>query len=110
MTINEIESPKPCPFCGNKDVVRYSNPFHCYIECSQCGATLKNAGATVLYHPDAMPKELDGVKTYEPKLFVIQKKDGQEIGYPDHGYKGVNSDLALLAFGVTQRWNKRHDT
>lgn len=104
---NTKEELKPCPFCGCKDVWNFAGLFHVYVECADCGATLNNSSACVLYHRDRIPEKLIGVETYEATALAMKQKDGTVLNYPDHGYVGVNVLLALKAYGVTDRWNAR---
>lgn len=104
----EIEEElKPCPFCGCKDVFKYAGMFFVYIECHECGATLKNSSACVLYHKDKCPEKLISVETYEAECLVIKANDGTLLPYPDHGYVGVNAIKAFKAYGALDRWNRR---
>lgn len=96
----------PCPFCGCDNVYTYIAFDVAVVRCQQCTATLKNNSAIVHYHKDSCPKELVEVETYEPTLLTIIK-DGKEIHYPDHGYKGVSAMLAFKAYGVLDAWNTR---
>lgn len=97
----------PCPFCGCKDVWHYASIFYVYVECSNCGATLKNSSCRVLYHKDSVPEKLVGVETYEAECLDIKNNDGTITHYPEHGYVGVNAMLSLQAYGVMDRWNRR---
>lgn len=99
-----LDSIKPCPFCGNKNTLRYLSPFIAYIGCDECDITM--GFARVLYKRDELPEELKEYQ-YEPKLLSIIGEDGVLRDYPEHGYVGVSAVAALDHAGVLEKWNRR---
>lgn len=105
--MKDVDKLKPCPFCGCKNVIRYYSSFCVAIECGSCGAKTEGNSAIVLYKRNMPPKELWGIEFYEATALVMLEEDGSEVHYPEHGYVGVNINLALKAYGAWDRWNKR---
>lgn len=97
---------KPCPFCGNELPWTHISFNTAVLECG-CGATFRGGSAAVktLYKRDEVPENLRPY-VYEPDLLTIIK-DGKEVGYPEHGYVGVNVVAAFWFSGITEKWNRR---
>ena len=99
------EGLKPCPFCGKTNPFTYISFSCCVLRC-ECGASFKDSSVLVMYKRGEVPSELEPY-TYEPKLLVIQDRNGNQTPYPDHGYVGINAHAAFAHAGITEKWNRR---
>lgn len=94
----------PCPFCGSCVPYQYIS-FSCAVLRCECGAEMNGASVRVMYKRGEVPPELLPF-TYEPTALVMIL-NGKEVGYPDHGYVGVNALAAFEHAGFTEKWNTR---
>lgn len=108
MTDKNAYGLKPCPICGWRDVTKFLNCFWVVVECRNpdCGCTISNSTAQILYKGDP-PQQLVGVPTYEPTSLDMRQGDGSVVPAASLGYKAISIPLALQAYGITERWNRR---
>jgi hypothetical protein len=101
---SELSDIKSCPFCGNKTPFSYHNYHTACLGCQNCGFSF--GSVTVIYKRDELPEALKGLE-YEPKSLVIIDKEGKEVGYPEHGFVGINCVIAFDYAGILEKWNRR---
>jgi len=92
---------KPCPFCGGTDLIRPLDITTIVLRCTNCGATIENRYATILFSKEDLPLELKP-HSYSPNNLVIDGKSASESGYI-----GVEVTASLKYYGVVKDWNKR---
>lgn len=100
-----IEDLLPCPMCGRNFPFTYISFNTAVLRC-HCGVEMHKGAVTVMYKRDEIPEALKP-HTYEPTCLVMKMSDGREVGYPDHGYVGVDAMAAFWHAGITKKWNSR---
>jgi hypothetical protein len=105
MSAKQSTELKPCPFCGNERPYTYISVSCAVLRC-QCGATMEKASAQVLYKRSDVPDDLKPY-IYEANALSMKQPDGSVLGYPEHGYVGINVLAAFEHAGITERWNRR---